>query len=439
MALGFRSYALVSGAVFLLMTPPVRVGAQCIGDCNGDNHVTPAEISTGVQIALLELGESACPGLGDDVAVDVLVDAVNSRINGCPPTPTPSVTPTVTPTPTVTITAVPTNTPGGVSNAVASGAAVVAKSLGGIPSLVTAIVTGLTHGGASALDPEGGAAGTCPGGGEALRACIQGDNTAQLELRLSNCAVTVPDGTLTFNTPAFSPITLVSASPPASCPSGVFPGTPINAIADVIGIVRNLDDDIVLNTRATLTAVVVPQIPFPPPVCVVTGAQLTVTGPLSAAIPNDGGSILNFLQTNVTLGITSFNQDCVPVNYTLTFNGPAQIRDTGSNELAPVTFSSFVVRVMAGSTPTTLEMDGGLNFGCIEGAIALDTIEPLSAIPGQICPTGGLIHITSPEGPGAIHYLSDGSVEVDVNNDGTFDNTFSSCIDPTLQLCPQQP
>jgi hypothetical protein len=433
---GSRGVAAVVSALFLSLSV-ARAEAQCVGDCDGNGFVQPPELRDAVQIALLELPATACTAYSGSIEVDDLVDAVIHAIGGCP-TPTPSPSPTITPTSTITPTPVNTNTPGGVSNAVAGGAAVVAKSLGGIPSLVTAIVTGLTKGTAADLDPgEGSAAGACPLGGSATRVCTTpGTGGAQLALSLSTCAVSVPDGSLTFNT--FSAINLVSGAP-ASCPTGVFPGTNINATADVTGAVRNLADELQLNTRATLSAIVLPTIPFPLVSCVVTGAQLTVTGSLVSALPNGaGGAILELLQTGVTLAISSFNADCVPVQYTLTFNGPAKVSDTTApTDKADVTFSSFVVRVNATGNPTTLEMDGGLNFGCANGAIVLDTVTPLASIPGSICPTGGLIQITTPEGPGAIEYQSDGSVQVDIDNDGTFDNTFPSCIDPMLQLCPQ--
>ena len=82
-------------------------------------------------------------------------------------------------------------------------------------------------------------------------------------------------------------------------------------------------------------------------------------------------------------------------------------------------------------------MNGGLDFDCIAGSIVLDTVLPLSSIPGALCPTGGKIQVTSPEGVSSIVYHDDGSIDVDVDNNGSADNTFSSCIDPMLVLCPQ--
>lgn len=432
--LGYAATALI--ALFLALGAG-SAAAQCVGDCDGDNTVEPGEIRDAVQIALLELPPSACTAYSGTIEVDDLVDAVINAIGACPEA-TPTVTSTVTPTATITPTPTRTNTPGGVSNAVAGGAAVIAKSLGGIPSLVTAIVTGLTKGTPSEpVDGQGSAAGACPLGGTATRDCTPQNPGAQLALGLSSCAVAVPGGTQTFNT-MNGPITLASGAP-ATCPMGVSL-VPINALADVRSLVTDMNDELQLDSRAQLAAIVIPSFDFSKPACAsITGAQLTVTGLLSSSIPGGSGASLNLLQTGVVLAISAFNADCVPVQYTLTFNGHAQVRDTSTQESAEVTFSSFVVRVNATSVPTTLDLEGGLNFDCINGNIVLDTTTPLTSIPGSLCPTSGVIQITSPEGPGTITYASDGSVQVDNDNDGTTDDTFDSCIDPMLQLCPDQP
>jgi hypothetical protein len=435
-----RGLAWTGIALALVLSWTDRAAAQCVGDCDGDGQVSATEITTGVDIALLRQPPSSCTAFSPPVEIDQLVLAVDNRLTGCAATPTPSPSATESgtpsPTPTATSSAGPTNTPGGVPNAVAGGAAVVAKSLGGIPSLVTAIVTGLTYGNDAAA--QGSAAGACPEGGTAQRTCTTPTGGgAQLSIALASCAVSVPDGTLTFNTPQ-SPITLTSQSP-AACPLGVSPFAPIEAVGDVTAVVRDSEQNVTLSTRATLTAVVEPQIPVPPPVCVLNGADLIVTGTLTAAIPGNGGTILTLTQTSIELVIQSRNIDCVPVQYTLTFDGAGAVRDTGSNEMAAIRFDDFVVRVDARTTPTLLDMDGGLNFDCVAGDIVLDTVTSLTSVAGQLCPAGGRINITSPEGPSVIQYLSDGSVQVDVTGDGTFDTTFDSCVDPMLALCPQQP
>lgn len=433
MVRGARFCAISSAVLVVVLggwgTP--LANAQCVGDCDGNGSVTAAEVASGVQIGLLVAEDATCPAYPSGAEIEDLVLAVNHKLEGCPPTPTATATATPTSTPTATA----TNTPGGVSNAVAGGAAVVAKSLGGIPSLVTAIVTGLTRGGTTESLDQGGGAGACPLGGTASRTCTANGNAIRIELGLDTCALATPDGSLTLDT-----VLPISLDAPGFCsPTVLVP--PINATADLFGFYRNPQDELTLTTRATLPAVVVRslEIPNPTPVCVVAGTELTVTGSLSSVLPNDGGgAVLNFLQAEVDVDIATYNSDCVPVEYTLTFNGPAKVSDTSAiSEPVDVEFDDLVVTVDARTSPTTLQMEGGLNFGCVTGAITVDTIEPLTSTPGALCPTAGILALGTPEGPARVRYDATGRVDIDFDNDGTFDNTFPSCIDPMLFLCPQ--
>jgi hypothetical protein len=400
-----------------------QVAAQCVGDCDGDGFVTTAEVALGTEIALLEAPPSACPAFPEPVAVDGLVTAVNNKIAGCPSTPTPTATPIATPT------------PGGISNAVAGGAAIAAKSFAGIPSLVTAIVTGLVRGTAmeSAATGEGGGAGACPLGGTASRVCEGGAAGLEIRLGLDACAVADgEEGSLTLDT--HTPITLTSAL--GQCPNILLP--PVNAVADLAAVYRDSAGEVVLNSDAVLTAVL-QELVGGAPACVVQSLRMTVSGYLLSTVPGIGATELRLADTSVAMQIRSYSLDCVPLEYTLRFNGAAQLTDLTRTpeEVAPVTFVDLVVDVDARGPTTTFSLDGGLDFDCVEGSIVLETTDPLTAAAGANCPTGGTLAIDSPEGPATIRYNADGSVDVDSDNDGTFDNEFASCTDPMLQLCPE--
>jgi hypothetical protein len=424
-------FAILSAFLASAAIPAAR--AQCLGDCDDDDEVSTAEIVLGTEIALLEAPASECPAFGAEVAIDGLVTAVNNNLDGCPETPTP--TPTATPTATETAIPTATDTPGAVSNAVAGGAAVVAKGFAGIPSLITAIVTGLTRGAAeSGVGGEGGAAGACPLGGEATRTCEQAGLAVNIQLGLDDCAVQSADGgSLTLNTNSF-PISLATAT--GQCPNVLVP--PVNASADVVGTYRDGEGAVTLSSRTNVTAVI-NELVGGAPTCVVQNLRMTVTGSLSSTLPAGGTTILNLFQTIVSIVIHSYSTDCVPLEYTLTFNGPAEARDLTREppQSAPLTFDNLVVEVDASGAMTTFELDGGLDFDCIDGAITLETVTALTAATGALCPTAGTLLITSPEGPATIRYNANGSVDVDVDNDGTFDNDFASCVDPMLQLCPE--
>lgn len=96
---------LVLCAAAALATPASAV-PPCLGDCNGDQAVTVAELIVAVNIALGAVDPAVCPAFnGEPVQIGQLVAAVANALDGCPgvlrsATPTASDTPTATGTPT---------------------------------------------------------------------------------------------------------------------------------------------------------------------------------------------------------------------------------------------------------------------------------------------------------------------------------------------------
>ncbi len=89
--------AFVSGLLVLMIHVGTAAPAAtpCVGDCNGDGHVTVDENITLAAIALSNAGASACTAgvpSGADVNVLLVTQAVKNALSGCaspPPTPTP--------------------------------------------------------------------------------------------------------------------------------------------------------------------------------------------------------------------------------------------------------------------------------------------------------------------------------------------------------------
>jgi hypothetical protein len=89
-----------------------------VGTCHGGSVVTIGDLVTMVNVALGNVGATACPP-GDpnrdgEVTVNEVVTAVNNALYGCgvtPPTPPPTSTRTPTPTATQTRTFTRTSTP----------------------------------------------------------------------------------------------------------------------------------------------------------------------------------------------------------------------------------------------------------------------------------------------------------------------------------------
>lgn len=103
----------------VLAVLPLRAGAQCAGDCNGDGSVVINELVLGVNIALGNQPVTACAAFdvngNGQVTINELIAAVNNALGSCPVGGTPTATPTggspvATPTSTSTVTT-PTLTP----------------------------------------------------------------------------------------------------------------------------------------------------------------------------------------------------------------------------------------------------------------------------------------------------------------------------------------
>jgi len=460
--------------------------AACTGDCNADGAVTVTELIKGVNIALETASLDSCPEFdanGDGAAtVNEIVAAVNYALTACPvaePTATPTDVPTATPTPapptevptltptvaatetptapatasataepTATVPPIPTATapapatatashtplptatnaptvpptPAGATKSAVGAAVMVANGMTVIPSVITAIVSGFEFSSSSSLvapeaNLEGGAAatGACPKGGTASKS-----GTLTQSITLTNCTVDTADGLLVVNGTAS--LGLLSSS--------------LNADIEI-----RFTDDSGTTTKLTQTAKLSGT--FSPRLggdCYVTAATLQLSsGTLSSLAPGSNGAGVSFSGTTVNVTVDTFNGDCVPVEYTLRFNGPAMLSYLGPNGTATgsfdATFSNFDVAQDASKVPTETRLDGGLSATCLGGAATIATRDPLQQAVGSLCPTDGVLRVTAAGTTGDILYLSGGGVGIDTNLDGSAELTYPSCLDPALLQC----
>ncbi len=459
-ALGFRDAFVTTGdeSAALLDGFQIVAGAPgCTGDCNDNGAVTVDELVTGVNIALGAAPLGACSPMDARhdglVTVDELGRAVDHALNGCPPpaaTPTPTQTtagtavgtatptssnlPTVTRTSTATVapsatqtsnaTVAPTITPGGgatVPQSVAGGAVAVANGMSVIPAVISAIASGVQYGSGAALIAEtgGGAAGACPQGGTATRS---GSIPGTMTLTLSNCTLATAEGLLVLNGTA----TL----------SGILP--PLVFTANLQATFKNASGTTTYRTAsAVLNGTINPQLGGS---CYVSGVTLVLgSGTLGSQFTGDGGVTVTFSNTSVGVSGISYNGDCVPVQYSLTFNGPATVAVTdGAGAAAQtsygVNFASFVVAQDARSTPTQTQMSGNLTSDCFGGTVTLSTRAALLSSSAAPCPTGGVLRVTAAVTADVL-YSAGGQVGIDTNLDGSSEQTFPSCLDPALRQC----
>lgn len=137
----------------------------------------------------------------------------------------------------------------------------------------------------------------------------------------------------------------------------------------------------------------------------------------------------------MTIDRITFNDDCVPEIYRLTFNGPATLSGATGKPIG-VSFANFTMDIDGSGSATLLDLGGGLRSDCF-GGLATFATDPRLGIPRDgVCPTAGAIAATLATGTTAqIVYHADGSVGIDANGDGIFEDSAPNCLDPRLLMC----
>ena len=385
-------------------------GVRCVGDCDASGDVNITELIRGVNIALGEAPLDRCPAFdandSGEVTVNELIVGVNNALAGCPISG-------ATPTPTGGVVVSPT--PGPITDAVAGGVAVVANGMSVIPGVVAALVTGIKGGGAAAAvgvaGPVGGAAGACPLGGTATRTGTFPFPLA-VSAELSNCRVPTADGSVVFNGTAGLAGTAVSA--------------------DVTMRFEDASGAMVSQAQAVLTGSLVG---FPSTGGSCTLQSLTMRLDTGSVIATNAGGQevgVQFAGTTVSVDNIVYNPSCVPLQYRLTFSGPAALLAVSGEPIA-VTFDNLVLGVDDRGVPTLLTLNGGMTATCFGGSVGVATPRALGVIRGEMCPADG--QITVSPGVATIRYFSDQSVGVDDDGDGTADRSFPNCLDLRLFVC----
>ncbi len=342
-------------------------------------------------------------------------------------------------TPTATTSRTPTATLGapGPAEALAGSSVAVANGMGVIPAVITALVSGLQFGEALVYEPDvGGAAGACPLGGTATRSCTTGAGSVTLNLALDDCRVATASGSVAIDPPPLRAAPEVTLQGTGFCPTAVLP--PWMASVGLEAVFRDPQAATLLTATADLTGTINPQIGGS---CRATGAALAVTGTLRATFGDGISASLTFNNIGIGVSIAAFNAQCVPVNYTMTLNGPATIAVEAAGAGAAtatlpfeVMFTNLVVKQDATSNPTKTEIDGGLSAGCAGGMATLDTVQPLEQLVGASCPGGGKLKISAGMTQSQVFYLPGGKVGIDANADDVSEKELMSCHDPSL-LC----
>ena len=180
--------------------------------------------------------------------------------------------------------------------------------------------------------------------------------------------------------------------------------------------------------------------------CIVGTLNLTLNGLVTLSLANGQSVSVSFFDTMVAMSAITYNADCVPLAYTLTFNGDASFTPMLGAPLAAlggviaedafaVTFSDFVLEQDATDLPVTVQMTGGITSDCYGGLVSLETFTPI-ALGAGLCPNAGQLDVTGSGMSMATVVYDDGKVLV--TPAGGQQTTFLSCFAPELLMCQPQ-
>lgn len=155
--------------------------------------------------------------------------------------------------------------------------------------------------------------------------------------------------------------------------------------------------------------------------------------------------------TSIAMSAITYNTDCVPVAYTLTFNGPAAFTVITAAPLAgglggpagdvietsfDVIFTNFKIEQNASTDPVTVKMTGSVSSSCFGGLVGKTTFTPVAIAADQLCPNAGQLDVTGTANSMATIVYDDDGVEVTPS--GGQPMSYLTCLAPDLLMCAPQ-
>jgi hypothetical protein len=365
-------------------------------------------------------------------------------------TATNTVAPTVTNTPSPSATPSETVVPPG--DQIASRAAFISAGLGSIQGLVAAVVTAATNDGSALVYGSQGLpppidTNQCPISGDTTQSCTEMGSgltkTINLLLGADNCVAPGPlggtgefDGSISIDSTQF----ILNSCSPLRFAGGAY------GVTDLTIVLRDATTNIALTIAANLNGNV--SVTGLDAQCLVGALSLSVNGTMSSLLPDGTGVQVDFLNTTVMMSSITYNGNCVPLKYTLKFNGDATftpmqgallevsaplISGVPIEQAFDVSFINFILTQDATTSPVSVEMDGTMSSSCFGGQLILDTTTPLAVAAGQLCPNAGAISVSGASNSMATVSYDNGVVTV--TPAGGLPTDYPSCLAPELLMC----
>jgi hypothetical protein len=176
--------------------------------------------------------------------------------------------------------------------------------------------------------------------------------------------------------------------------------------------------------------------------CLYDDFSMELSGGLTVTTKNGTGTTLTSTQLNFGVGSTvdllvfQYGAECTPIDYQMSVDGDL-VLNNGGNAVA-MTFSQYQLQNDATGGGNLVDVNGTLSSACLGGTVQFLGLDTLSIAAGAPCPTAGGVQVEYEKGnivDDAIAYGAS-NLTIDKGNNGSVDETFASCLDPALYVCP---
>lgn len=270
----------------------------------------------------------------------------------------------------------------------------------------------------------------CPGGGTIDESCAASGGASLALAMFDDCRG--PDDENPGRTLLIDGVVSATVGDPDFCVTGEIPALTSLSLSLSNLRVTLLDDvtgDPVGRIVADYTIGVVPLGGG----CAGEAGTLSMNGSLSVVSAEDAVSLALSAQ-NLTIAVSSSGAPCTE---RFALDGGISVTDDILDQHFTETFDDFVVTSTdLPNSRTSLTIDGALDVSCL-GRVAFDTVTPVVIVGEGNCPIGGVIDVMLADGTvGRIAFTSPGGITLDLGADGTVEQTFEGCSDPSFARCP---
>lgn len=162
------------------------------------------------------------------------------------------------------------------------------------------------------------------------------------------------------------------------------------------------------------------------------GANLTFT---FAGCTTQGGGVRSFLDGTIAIDSPAGCPGVpLPVGQPFGVEVDATIEVTGRGENVGGSFNVVETVTLNADGSAVVEADGSVDTECT-GAVSFETLEPLVYPANGDCATGGAMRVTVDGEASRVVFTAGGGLDVDYGDDGSIDESYASCTDPSLESC----